>query len=417
MNFDLLSFIHGYVAWINALTFWEFIGIISFVFVDLCRNVGKPIVLAIHQLIIKVRPLRFKNIENSQIKISILIPAHNEGPSIKKTIESILENTYPNKEIVIIDDHSTDDTFQQAYPYYKKGLIKLVSRSEGAGSKSGAINFGMVFATGDVVLVMDGDTLLERTALAEVAKFMTVPDMVATAGNVRILSGDNGVINLLTKCQSYEYLISFELGRRIRLLMKILVIIPGAFGAFRKPAVKKVGMFDKDTITEDFDLGIKIFKTGGRVEFVPNAVARTYCPNNWKAWMRQRTRWSHGQFSTLLKHRDAISGRTVYPRLFILGIVDMLFTDIILLFVRALSMAYIFLTFQQAIIYPLIFITMIYLLNELIVIITAALFSPHKRDLKYVYLVPIMIFIYRPVYACVRFYAYIVSALKKDIKW
>lgn len=338
MNIDLLSFFHGYVSWVNSLTFWQFVGIISFVFVDLFRNVGKPIVLALHQLIIKVRPLQFLSIENAQTKISILIPAHNEGASIRNTIESILENTYPNKEIVIIDDHSTDDTFQQAYPYYKKGLIKLVQRSQGVGSKSGAINFGIVFATGDVVLVMDGDTLLERNALAEVAKFMTVSDMVAVAGNVRILSGDYGVINLLTKCQSYEYLIAFELGRRIRLMMKILVIIPGAFGAFRKPAVKKVGMFDKDTITEDFDLGIKIFKTGGRVEFVPNAVARTYCPNNWKAWMRQRIRWSHGQFRTLLKHRDAISGRTVYPFLFILGLVDMMFMDIVLLFVRAVSL-------------------------------------------------------------------------------
>jgi cellulose synthase/poly-beta-1,6-N-acetylglucosamine synthase-like glycosyltransferase len=205
-------------------------------------------VLALHQLIIKVRPLQFLSIENAQIKISVLIPAHNEGASIRKTIESILENTYPNKEIVIIDDHSTDDTFQQAYPYYKKGLIKLVQRSQGVGSKSGAINFGIVFATGDLVLVMDGDTLLERNALAEVAWFMTVSDMVAVAGNVRILSGDYGVVNLLTKCQSYEYLIAFELGRRIRLMMKILVIIPGAFGAFRKPAVKEVGLFDKDTL-------------------------------------------------------------------------------------------------------------------------------------------------------------------------
>ncbi|HEX9318833.1 MAG TPA: glycosyltransferase [Nitrososphaeraceae archaeon] len=416
-NTDVLSFLNGYFAWVNSLTFWQFIGIISFVFVDLFRNVGKPIVLAIHQLVIKVRPLQFQSIENAQIKISILIPAHNEGASIKKTIESILDNTYPNKELVIIDDHSTDDTFQQAYTYYKRGLIKLVQRGQGVGSKSGAINFGMVFATGDVVLVMDGDTLLERTALAEVARFMTVPNMAAVAGNVRILSGDNGVINLLTKCQSYEYIIAFELGRRIRLMMKILVIIPGAFGAFRKTAVKKVGLFDKDTITEDFDLGIKIFKTGGRVEFVPNAVARTYCPNNWRAWMQQRIRWSHGQFRTLLKHRDAISGRTVYPLLFILGIVDMMFMDIVLLFVRAMSLAYIFLTFKQTILYPIILIMMIYLLNELIVIITAALFSPHKRDLKYIYLVPVMIFLYRPLYACVRLYAYFVSMIKKDIKW
>lgn len=89
---------------------------------------------------------------------------------------------------------------------------------------------------------------------------MTVQDIVAAAGNVRILSGDNGVKNLLTKCQSYEYLIAFELRRRIRLMMKISVVVPGAFGAFRKSAIGKVGYFDKDTITEDFDLGIKIFK-------------------------------------------------------------------------------------------------------------------------------------------------------------
>ena len=83
-NTDVLSFLNGYFAWVNSLTFWQFIGIISFVFVDLFRNVGKPIVLAIHQLVIKVRPLQFQSIENAQIKISILIPAHNEGASIKK---------------------------------------------------------------------------------------------------------------------------------------------------------------------------------------------------------------------------------------------------------------------------------------------------------------------------------------------
>jgi poly-beta-1,6-N-acetyl-D-glucosamine synthase len=392
-------------------------GIISFVLVDLLRNVGKPIVLSIHHLIRKVRPIRFQNIENAQIKITVLIPAHNEGSAIKKTIESILENSYPNKEIIVIDDHSTDDTFQKAYPYYKSGLIKLVKRNEGTGSKSSAVNFGSVFSSGEVILVMDGDTLLERNALGEVAKYMTVPDIVAVAGNVRILSGDDDKSNLLTKCQSYEYLIAFELGRRIRLLMKILVIIPGAFGAFRKGAISKVGFFDKDTITEDFDLGIKIFKTKGRVEFLPNAVAQTYCPNNWKGWIRQRIRWSHGQFTTLLKHKDAVTGSNVYPVLFILGVIDMLFMDIILLFVRAISLVYIFFAFQQSLVYPFIFITMVYFVNEIIVIVTAALFSSNKSDLRYVYLAPVMILFYRPLYAFVRFYAYSISLFRKDIRW
>jgi poly-beta-1,6-N-acetyl-D-glucosamine synthase len=415
---NIVSFVQDYISWMQNLTFWQFLGIISFVFVDLFRNVGKPIVLALHSLFRKIRPLRFQSIESAQIKISVLVPAHNEGVSIKKTIESLLDNTYPNKEIIVIDDHSTDDTFQQAYPYHKSGKIKLLKRTEGSkGSKSGASNFGAVFASGDIILVMDGDTLIERNALSEVAKYMTVQDIVAIAGNVRILSGDDDVKNLLTKCQSYEYLIAFELGRRIRLMMKILVIIPGAFGAFRKSIISKVGFFDKDTITEDFDLGIKIFKTKGRVEFVPRAISQTYCPNNWKEWVNQRVRWSHGQFRTLLKHKDALTGRTTYPLLFILGIVDMMFMDIVLLMVRIVSLLYIFLVFQNSIIYPMIFITMIYFINEIIVIITAALFSPNKSDLKYIYLAPIMILMYRPLYSCVRFYAYFISIFKKEIKW
>ena len=179
---------------------------------DLLRNVGKPVVLSIHHLFRKIHPLPFQSIESAQIKISVLVPANNEGVAIRKTIESLLENTYPNKEIIVIDDHSTDDTFQQAYPYYKSGKIKLVKRTEGSkGSKSGASNFGAVFASGDIILVMDGDTLMERNALSEVAKYMTVQDIVAIAGNVRILSGDNEVENLLTKCQSYEYLLHLNL--------------------------------------------------------------------------------------------------------------------------------------------------------------------------------------------------------------
>ena len=414
---NVLSFIQGYFDWLSHLTAWQLVGLLSFVLVDLLRNIGKPIALSIHNIFRRIRPLPFRNVDNAQTKITILIPAHNEGVSIKNTIESLLDNTYPNKEIIVIDDHSTDNTFEQAYPYYKRGQIKLIKRTEGKGSKSGAINFGIVFATGEVILVMDGDTLLERGALKDVARAMTVPDVVAVAGNVRILSGDDGVVNILTKSQSYEYLIAFELGRRIRLMMGVLVIIPGAFGAFRKSIASKVGLYDKDTITEDFDLGIKIFKTSGKVVFLPNAVGWTYCPNNWKAWMRQRLRWSHGQFTTLKKHKDAVSIGTTYRILFVLGIIDMMFMDVVLLFVRVVSLTYIFLTFQHSILYPLIFMMMIYFVNELIVIITAIVFSSHKSNLRYVYLVPFIIFVYRPVYAFIRFYAYALSLFKREVKW
>ena len=110
-SLSIFPFVQDYLTWIQNLTFWQFIGIISFVLVDLLRNVGKPVVLSIHHLFRKIHPLPFQSIESAQIKISVLVPAHNEGVAIRKTIESLLENTYPNKEIIVIDDHSTDDTF------------------------------------------------------------------------------------------------------------------------------------------------------------------------------------------------------------------------------------------------------------------------------------------------------------------
>ena len=90
-------------------------------------------------------------------------------------------------------------------------------------------------------------------------------------------------------------------------MLNILVVIPGTFSVLTKELGKKIGLYDKDTITEDFDLTLKIFKTGGKVTFIPTAVCWTYCPHTWKGWLRQRIRWSHGQIETLVKHYGCYS--------------------------------------------------------------------------------------------------------------
>jgi len=339
---DIGSFFAAFVSWLHSLTPWQIAGILSFMMVDVARNVGKTISLSVFKIKCHFRPLRFGTASTANPKISLLIAAHNESASITKTIKSALESTYWNKEIIIIDDHSTDDTYQQALPYSERGLIKLVKRAGGKGSRAAAINYGSNFATGDILMMTDADTLLDRSALSEVAKYLSLPNVLGILGNVRILSGDKGVTNLLTRCQSYEYLVSFELGRRVRTLLNVLVIIPGAFGALRTASAKKIALYDIDTVTEDFDLTLKLFKIGGKIEFVPDVIAYTYCPSNWKAWIRQRVRWSHGQVVTLLKHRDIITTRNVkYDLWFVFGVFDMIFMDIILLFARTISMIWI----------------------------------------------------------------------------
>jgi cellulose synthase/poly-beta-1,6-N-acetylglucosamine synthase-like glycosyltransferase len=246
---------------------------------------------------------------------------------------------------------------------------------------------------------------------------MSLPNVVAGAGDVRVISGDNDVTNLLTKCQSYEYLIAFELGRRLRLMLNILVVIPGTFSVLTKELGKKIGLYDIDTITEDFDLTLKIFKTGGKVTFIPTAVCWTYCPYTWKGWLRQRIRWSHGQIATLVKHRNIVSSRTTYKPLLILGVFDMLFMDVILLFARIFSMVWLAINFSQNIAYIVILITLVYFVSEIIVIVTAALFSPRKSDLRYVYLMPFIVLIYRPLYGLIRMFSYVQWLFRKEVPW
>jgi cellulose synthase/poly-beta-1,6-N-acetylglucosamine synthase-like glycosyltransferase len=412
-----LNFEIDFLTWLTTLTIFQVLSILIFAVIDVGRNIGKIIALTVFH-IRKSRRLNGKVVTNHP-KITLLVPAHNESISIKKTIISILENNYPNKEIIIIDDHSNDDTFEQASEFAKKGLIRIIKRKEGKGSKAAAINFGAVYASGDILMIMDGDTLIERNVLKQIAKYMDDPNVGAVAGNVRILSGDNGINNILTRCQSYEYVIAFELGRRVRNIMNILVIIPGAFGAFRKDLARKAGLYDKDTITEDFDLTIKVFKTGQKVLFISDAIAWTFCPNTWKGWFRQRLRWTHGQMATLLKHKDVMTSKNVvYRNLFVLAVFDMLFMDIILIALRFASLIWIvFFGFTENLVYAFILLMIVYLFNELLAFLASALFSPNKDDLKYVYLLPFIFLVYRPAYALVRIYAIVSAFIKKDIKW
>jgi poly-beta-1,6-N-acetyl-D-glucosamine synthase len=414
---DIANFLYNFVSWLHSLTILQILGIVSFASIDVLRTLSKFVIILILKVKARYKPTQFPI---NYPKISLLVPAHNESGSIAKTIASILENKYPNKEVIIIDDHSSDSTYKQVSYHTQPGLVKVVRRMEGLGSKAAAINFGALFSTGDILMIMDGDTLIERNALRETAKYLNLPDVVAIAGNVRVLSGDDDKTNILTKSQAYEYITAFELGRRIRLMTNLLIIIPGSFGAFKKEIAKKIGLYDKDTITEDFDLTVKLFKTGGRILFVPDAIAWTYCPNNWKTWIRQRLRWTHGQISTLMKHRDVITSRNVaYKNVFILSVLDMLFMDIFLLAARMISLGWVvsFYGFTNSLLDVFFLIFMIYFVNELLAICAAGISSPNRSDLKYAYLVPFIIFVYRPIYGFVRAYAYVTAFLKKQIKW
>jgi poly-beta-1,6-N-acetyl-D-glucosamine synthase len=405
----------GFLQWLGSLTIWDFVLIFwLFIAIDLTRSLGKPIFLLLHRLYRKDKHKKAWSIFKP--KISVIIPAHNEENVIVKSIESALNADYPNKEIIVVDDGSKDRTYQLASLFASNGSIKLVHRDCSSGTKASALNYGILFASGEVLVTVDADTLIEPNALNQLIDTLSDPEVTAASGNVRILCGDKGGKNLLVRLQEYEYFIAFELGRRFNSIFGTMMIISGAFGAFRSNELKTLGQYDKDTITEDFDLTLKLRKLGKKLLYTDKAVSWTLAPDTWKDWRNQRIRWTRGEAETLWKHRNVFR-REGFDWRSVFSMYDMLFNDVVLLALRAVWFVSLIFVFPSNIFYVLLLSFLLYLVMEFMAVIFGTVISGKRRNLKHLLLVSVMVLIYRPYYAIVRVRAYFNWLLKKKSDW
>lgn len=233
--------------------------------------------------------------------VTLVVPAHNEKNVIERCIEAILEIDYPKKEIIVVDDGSTDKTYQLASNYQSKG-VKIIRRSE-SGGKSGALNTGILIAKGEIIVTCDADSLISRSALRKIVPRFRDPSVSAVAGNVKVLNR----INLVTKCQALEYIVNQNIYRRVFDIFRVVPVVPGPLASFRKKTLKEIGFYDQDTLTEDFDITVKLLKTGKIVQALSDANVYTEAPSSWKDFIKQRTRWNRGTFQTIIKHRNVFS--------------------------------------------------------------------------------------------------------------
>lgn len=233
--------------------------------------------------------------------ISILIPAYNEEKVIARTIESALEIDYPKKEIIIIDDGSVDKTLLIAKRFQKDNVIVLHKENSG---KATALNYGINFAKGEIVTILDADTIAGKNSLKEIVKvFETSPNIGGVAGNVKV----RNKTNWLTWCQALEYVSGFQIARRAFDMFGVITIVPGAMGAFKTNILKDTGGYDKDTIVEDFDATIKVLKSGHIIRGTTKSVAYTEAPEKLSQFVKQRSRWYRGNLQVVFKHRDALT--------------------------------------------------------------------------------------------------------------
>lgn len=231
-------------------------------------------------------------------RISVIIPAYNEEKVIRTTIESLLATDYQDKEIILVDDGSVDKTLDIAMQY--KDKIKVIHKEN--GGKASALNQGLLYSTGEIVTIVDADTIIGYSSLKHIASGMSQENVAAVAGNIKI----RNKVNWLTWCQSLEYLSGIQLMRRGLDYFGAITIVPGALGAFRKKNLEEAGTYHKETLVEDFDATMKVLRSGMVVNGSNKATAFTQAPQKFGDFYRQRKRWYRGNLQVLRRHSDVL---------------------------------------------------------------------------------------------------------------
>ena len=236
------------------------------------------------------------SVYESQPLVTAILAAKNESKTIAATLESLLATGYPNLEILVIDDGSTDRTFEVCRGYEEQGLIRLF-RSIHRKGKSAALNTGLLHARGEYILPVDSDTVFEPDIIERILYPFRDPTVGAVCGNIH---AKNWRTNLLTRVQSCEYLRNISLSRRFQSAVGILPIVSGAIGCYRRDVLLAVGGWESE-LGEDFDVSLKVRKLNMQLRFAPDAYAYTNVPTSLRVLTRQRLRWGKGYFRMLVK--------------------------------------------------------------------------------------------------------------------
>jgi len=242
-----------------------------------------------------------------QPQVAVLIPAFNEAKVIARTIRSVLMSNYKNLRIIVIDDGSTDDTYKIATEVYAKeiadGRVTVLTKAN--GGKAEALNFALEQTTEEIYVGIDADGVIAHDAITRLVPHFANPHIGAVAGNAKV----GNRVNLWTRWQALEYITSQNFERRALDLFDVVMVVPGAIGAWRTAGVKAGGGYHPDTVAEDADLTMNLLEQGYAVIYEDQALAFTEAPINANELARQRFRWSFGILQAVFKHRGAILRR------------------------------------------------------------------------------------------------------------
>jgi len=233
--------------------------------------------------------------------VSVLIAAFNEETVIARTVASTLASDYPDLEVVVVDDGSTDGTAAAVEAAFGHDPRVRLLRQANAG-KAAALNRALAAARGEVLVAFDADTMVAPDAVRLLVRHFQDPRVAAVAGNVKV----GNRINAFTIWQSIEYISSQNLDRRANAMLNGVTVVPGAIGAWRKSTVEAAGGYLTDTLAEDMELTWRLRRAGWRITADMAPVGLTEAPATLGQFLRQRHRWAFGSLQVLWKHRGVL---------------------------------------------------------------------------------------------------------------
>jgi cellulose synthase/poly-beta-1,6-N-acetylglucosamine synthase-like glycosyltransferase len=314
---------------------------------------------------------------NPEYGITILVPAHNEAVTIADCVRLLLQTDYPNFEVIVINDGSSDNTLEQLQAaFHLEGIPCVWNDRLGAqepralfgspidsrlrvvdkprGGKADALNAGLNFSRHQFICTLDADSILDAQALHQViAPFrgLNGQKIVATGGALAVANGSRVTSNrfetealprnLWVLFQLIEYLRSFVVSRTALSRIGGLLIMSGAFTLFRRqvlleaggflspfnrhPYVQRVCRANMQTVCEDIEVVVRIRRflreqgQPARIVYLPRPICWTEVPDQSVNLSRQRDRWHRGLLETLAMHRHLF----FEPRYGTLGLVAM----------------------------------------------------------------------------------------------
>lgn len=229
--------------------------------------------------------------------VSVVIAAYNESEHIRATIDGILAIDYPNFEVLIIDDGSTDFTTRRVLPYVRDHRVRIVRKMMNEG-KAMALNDGLRCANGEILLVMDADAIPDPQILKVIVPHFKSPRVGAVTGNPRVFNRET----LLSKLQAIEFTAIISLQRRAQRVWGRILTMSGVVGAFHRSAMLDAGLYSPDMATEDIDLSWKLQLRHWDIRYEPRAVVWMRVPATLRGLWRQRLRWARGLAQVLRRY-------------------------------------------------------------------------------------------------------------------